>query len=80
MKLYFTGSAKFNVAFRHHCLKKGLSLNEHGFTPSVKDVVLKTEKDIFKYVNLEYVEPENRIDEKSLKKIDFKNTIFKNIK
>lgn len=65
MKLYFTGSAKFNVAFRQHCLTKGLSLNEHGFTPPVKG--LKTEKDIFKYVGLEYVEPENRIDEKSLK-------------
>jgi len=65
MKLYFTGSAKFNVAFRQHCLTKGLSLNEHGFTPQVKG--LKTEKDIFKYVGLEYVEPENRIDENSLK-------------
>ena len=65
MKLYFTGSAKFNVAFRQHCLTKGLSLNEHGFTPPVKG--LKTEKDIFSYVGLEYVEPENRIDENSLK-------------
>jgi DNA polymerase lambda len=65
MKLYFTGSAKFNVAFRQHCLTKGLSLNEQGFTPSVKG--LKTEKDIFSYVDLEYVEPENRIDENSLK-------------
>ena len=65
MKLYFTGSAKFNVVFRQHCLTKGLSLNEHGFTPPVKG--LKTEKDIFSYVGLEYVEPENRIDENSLK-------------
>ena len=66
MKLYFTGSAKFNVAFRQHCLVKGLSLNEHGFTPPVKGI--KTEKDIFSYVDLEYVEPENRIDERNLKK------------
>ena len=65
MKLYFTGSAKFNIAFRQHCLKKGLSLNEHGFTPVIKG--LKTEKDIFKHVGLKYVEPENRIDENSLK-------------
>lgn len=67
MILYFTGSAKFNVAFRQHCLTLGLSLNEHSFTPHVEG--LKTEKDIFKYVGLEYVEPENRIDEYSLKKI-----------
>ena len=64
MKLYFTGSAKFNVAFRQHCLTKGLSLNEHSFTPKVEG--LKTEKDIFKYVGLEYVKPENRIDSSSL--------------
>ena len=66
MKLYFTGSAKFNVAFRQHCLTKGLSLNEHGFTPPVKG--LKTEKDIFSYVDLEYVDPENRIDDRSILK------------
>jgi DNA polymerase (family 10) len=64
MKLYFTGSGEFNVAFRSHCLKKGLSLNEHGFTPKIEG--LKTEKDIFKYVGLKYVEPENRIDSRSL--------------
>lgn len=67
MILYFTGSAKFNVAFRQHCLTIGLSLNEHSFTPRVEG--LKTEKDIFKHVGLEFVEPENRIDEYSLKKI-----------
>jgi len=64
MKLYFTGSGEFNVAFRSHCLKKGLSLNEHGFTPKIKG--LFTEKDIFKYVGIKYVEPENRIDSRSL--------------
>jgi len=58
MKLYFTGSAKFNVAFRKHCLTLGLSLNEHSFTPEVKE--LKTERDIFRHVGLEYVKPEDR--------------------
>jgi DNA polymerase/3'-5' exonuclease PolX len=66
MKLYFTGSGEFNVAFRKHCLKLGLSLNEHGFTPKIEG--LKTEKDIFKYVGLKYMKPENRIDEKSIVK------------
>ena len=64
MQLYFTGSAEFNVAFRKHCLTMGLSLNEHGFTPKVEG--LKTEKDIFDYVKLKYVKPENRIDSNSL--------------
>ena len=67
MKLYFTGSGEFNVAFRQHCLNLGLSLNEHGFTPKVNGI--KTEKDIFKYVNLKYVKPEDRVDEKSIIKI-----------
>ena len=34
--LYFTGSDKFNVAFRSHCLTLGYSLNEH--TLSVKPI------------------------------------------
>lgn len=58
MKLYFTGPKEFNVAFRQHCLHIGLSLNEHSFTPEVKG--LKNEKDIFNYVGLKYVDPENR--------------------
>jgi DNA polymerase lambda len=69
MKLYFTGSQEFNVAFRQHCLTLGLSLNEHSFTPKVDN--LKTEEDIFKYVGLKYVEPENRIGNDSIHKIYF---------
>jgi DNA polymerase/3'-5' exonuclease PolX len=65
MKLYFTGSSKFNMAFRKYCLlNKGLSLNEHSFKPEVRG--LFTEEDIFKHVGLNYVDPENRIDEKCL--------------
>jgi DNA polymerase/3'-5' exonuclease PolX len=67
MKLYFTGSGEFNVAFRQHCLTLGLSLNEHGFTPKIEG--LKTERDIFNYVKLKYIKPENRIDERSIIKL-----------
>lgn len=58
MKLYFSGPKEFNIIFRNHCLKLGLSLNEHSFKPKIEG--LKTEKDIFEYVGLKYVEPENR--------------------
>lgn len=37
--LYFTGSDRFNVAFRQHALEKGYTLNEHALTvvnPSTK--------------------------------------------
>ena len=66
MKMYFTGPKEFNVAFRQHCLDRGLSLNEYSFTPKVDS--LKTEKDIFEHVGLKYVDPELR-NGKSLFKI-----------
>lgn len=58
MLLYFTGSDRFNVAFRKYCLTKGYSLNEHGFTPAVHG--LKSEEDIFGFVGLAYKKPEER--------------------
>jgi DNA polymerase/3'-5' exonuclease PolX len=48
--LYFTGSDKFNVAFRQHALQKGYTLNEHTLKPireGVRDVpYMKTEREI----------------------------------
>lgn len=66
--LYFTGSADFNIELRKYCLGKKLSLNEYGLKyieGSLKDTyvdrnLFKTEEDIFKYLGLKYIEPENR--------------------
>lgn len=62
--LYFTGDASFNVNMRSYCMTKGLSLSEHGIkddkTGEFIDIGAKTEKDIFEYVGLEYVEPRDR--------------------
>jgi DNA polymerase beta len=64
--LYFTGSDKFNVAFRQYALDKGYTLNEHKLTPireGVKSVpYMKDEKDIFKFLGLRYIEPSMRKD------------------
>lgn len=64
--LYFTGSDRFNVAFRQYALDKGYTLNEHTLTPiraGVKEVpYMKTEKDIFKFLGLRYIDPSKRID------------------
>jgi DNA polymerase/3'-5' exonuclease PolX len=64
--LYFTGSDQFNVAFRQYTLDKGYTLNEHKLTairPGVKEVpYMKTEKDIFKFLGLRYIEPSKRVD------------------
>lgn len=62
--LYFTGDAAFNVSMRQYCISKGLSLSEHGLkdehTGKFVDFGAKTEKDIFDYLGLNYVEPKDR--------------------
>jgi DNA polymerase/3'-5' exonuclease PolX len=72
-KLYFTGSKEFNVAMRSYALKLGWSLNEHtlqrinaiGPYPGF----MEDEEDIFDFLHLEYVEPEDRKDDRNLKEI-----------
>ena len=63
--LYFTGSQQFNIKMRNHALTKGLSLSEHGFKePKTNQLVLtpciKTERDVFEHLNMEWVEPTDR--------------------
>jgi len=69
--LYFTGSDKFNIAMRKHAVGLGYTMNEHGMKAIKDDVpnppIMKNEKDIFHFLNLEYVDPEKRIDGKSLR-------------
>ena len=72
--LYFTGSKTFNTVMRGHALKIGVSLNEHGLykkQPGKEkeekvDTVFKDEKDIFDYLKLEYKDPVDRIDARSV--------------
>lgn len=63
-ELYFTGSEKFNIAMRKHALDKGFTMNEHGMKP-IRDGVkfppfMKTEKDIFEFLEYPYVAPTKR--------------------
>jgi len=64
--LYFTGSDKFNVAFRRWCSARGYTLNEHalklldGSTASA--VPISTEEAIFDFVGLCWVPPTERVD------------------
>jgi len=67
--LYFTGSQQFNVAFRQHALQMGYTLNEHGMKPvaaAIKVPYMKTEQDIFAFLGLIYVAPEDRVDHKQI--------------
>lgn len=62
--LYFTGSDKFNIQFRKHALDLGYTLNEHALRPLRENIsevpALKTEQDIFEFLKVEYVSPEQR--------------------
>jgi len=62
--LYFTGSQNFNVAFRRHAQDKGYTINEHTMKPTKEGVpvvpAMRTEKDIFDFLGLEFVEPKDR--------------------
>jgi len=60
--LHSTGSGDHNQKIRAIAKDKGLSLSQHGFKKNNKLLVtdIKTEKDIFDYLEINYVEPENR--------------------
>lgn len=68
--LYFTGSDRFNVAFRQYALQKGYTLNEKALTvvdaKQQPPTSLVEEKDIFAFLGLKYVEPQNRIDARQI--------------
>ena len=68
--LYFTGSDRFNVAFRQHALNRGYTLNEHALThvaPSEKVIPhMATEQDIFRFLGLKYIPPTERVDGKQI--------------
>jgi DNA polymerase lambda len=75
--LYFTGSASFNVKMRAKALELGYTMNEYGLKPVETDLYLNTkdkkikkeeeipimcsEKDVFDFLKMEYLEPENRL-------------------
>lgn len=63
--LYFTGSYEFNIYMRRIALQKKISLSEYGFKDKKNKIidttdVIKSEKDIFDYLAIPYVLPENR--------------------
>ena len=57
--LHSTGSGEHNIEMRNAAIQKGLSLSQYGFknksTPKIK-----TERDIFEYLEVPWKEPEDR--------------------
>ena len=75
--LYFTGSGSFNIEMRKIAANKGYRLNEHHIVEAPKytglkgkeiDAVFKSEKDIFDFLNIPYIEPKERTRENLLKR------------
>lgn len=68
--LYFTGSGNFNRSMRLFAQKKGYSLSDVGIQPVLRvkgkkvaefeSIPCETDKDIFKFLNLDYKEPHER--------------------
>ena len=71
--LYFTGSKAFNTVQRQRALDLGYTMNEHGFHKMVDKMkgekvsgVFPDEKAIFDFLGMEYREPNQRIDGRSV--------------
>ena len=59
---YFTGSKQHSISLRKVAIKKGYKLSEYGLFKGKKNVVSKTEEDVYKRLGLRYIEPELRED------------------
>jgi DNA polymerase (family X) len=57
---YFTGSKEHNVAMRQRAIQRDLKLNEYELAGPKKKVSCKDEADIYRALDLDYVEPELR--------------------
>jgi len=61
---YFTGSQAHNVKLREMALKRGLSLNEHAFTPvdGGPEILCATEEEVYRRLDLPFIPPRLRED------------------
>lgn len=59
--LYFTGSDNVNKQMRQEAIKLNMKLNEYGLFKDNEKLKVNSEKDIFDYLNLKYLEPFERI-------------------
>ncbi len=59
---HFTGSKYHNIRLREFALKKGMSLSEYGIKYKNKLHKFSNEVDFYKFIGLDYIEPEMRED------------------
>lgn len=58
--MHFTGSKEHNTAMRLRAKERGLKLNEYGLFKGSTIIPCKSEKDVYKALNLGYIPPELR--------------------
>ncbi|MBL8798238.1 MAG: DNA polymerase/3'-5' exonuclease PolX [Planctomycetia bacterium] len=60
--MYFTGSKEHNIRLRQRAIDRGLKLNEYELAGAKKSVPCKSEEDIYRALDMDYVPPELRED------------------
>lgn len=65
---HFTGSKQHNIILRRHALKMGYSISEYGIKnlKTKKIFTFDNEKDLYKFLDLCYIEPQNRLGENEI--------------
>lgn len=58
--LYFTGDKEHNISLRKKAIARGWKLNEYGLFEGDRVVASKEEEDIYKALDLPWIEPKNR--------------------
>jgi len=61
MLLFATGSGTFNIRMRSNAKHKGYLLNQRGLFKNGVRQNIKTEHQLFKFLNMKWLEPENRV-------------------
>lgn len=64
---YFTGCKEHNIATRKIAIGKGLKLNEYGIFQGQKMIAGKTEKEVYKILGMDWIEPELRENQGEIK-------------
>lgn len=59
--MYFTGSMEYNIYCRNIAIEKGLLLNEYGLFRDKEELIVNSEEDICKLLEIEYKEPKDRM-------------------
>lgn len=58
--LHFTGSKEHNTVLRSRAKEIGLKINEYGLWRGAKNIICRSEEEIFNHLNLSYIPPELR--------------------